>query len=326
MKKPMSPELKEKLKKIQIAGISGAMAASIILGTIACGILGNGNNTDKHSWETTQSDIDDATIKQAYKNLQQVRKTKLPVQKVWWTEKDGSKNMYLQADEQDVLELSKEMSVAVQDYYRACGATFWVSDKEEQFWPEDIEYIVAAIAFNESSYRTDCINNGGKGGITGIYESAILKTLGEEWLVPHIWGTTIPQLNCNPEQVDIFNPTTCLELTYINGGYNFATCFKQDKYFIDDGKLGDGKSKSVWTVFKGKYDNQRELEELRQRLFIAAHRFGRQKVIDAIYDRAYDAETKQKISLDDILYGSYTNSVINKAYDLKQEYKQSYGK
>ncbi len=308
MSKPTSSILKDRLKRVRIATITGVMAVSVVMGAVACNTL-----SDITGSKTSQSHTKNISTEEAYANLQEVRKTQLETHVVTWTEEDGSKAKYLQANEEDVLELSKDMSVAIEDYFKACGATDWVSDKEEQFWPEDIEYIVTAIAFNESSYRTNCMNDGGKAGITGIYKSSLLKTLDTQWLIPRIWGNTIPQVNCNPKEVDIFNPTTCLELTYENIGYNLANRFKEDKDFIDI----DGQKKCVWDMLE--YS-----EELQIRLVVAAHRFGLGNVINSIYGRNYNEEEKRYVPIEEYIYGGYVNSVMEKALELEQTYGQGF--
>ncbi|MBQ3502147.1 MAG: hypothetical protein IJA72_00580, partial [Clostridia bacterium] len=242
------------------------------------------------------------------------REIEIPTEQITWTEKDGSKSKYQQAKEEDVVYVSRQLSNAIEDYFKACGATDWVSDKNNQFWPKNIEYIVTAIAFNESSYRTNCMNAGGKGGITGVYKSALLKTFSEQWLVSRIWEDTIPQVNCNPDEVDIFNPTTCLELTLENIGYNLANRFKQDKYFTDI----DGQKKCVW-------DTLEYSEELQIRLVVASHRFGVGNVINSIYGRNYSEEEKRYIPLEEYIYGGYVNSVMEKALELEQTYEQGFG-
>lgn len=245
-----------------------------------------------------------------YEALQHVRNIKMPTYVATFPNEYGVRQEYNFAQEEDVLNVSRELSYVIEDYFKSCGASNWANEDKDQFWPEDIEYVVTAIAFRESTYRTNVINNIGCAGLTCIKEDELLKTLGNEWLVSRIWGKNVPQVNCNSETVDMFNGTTGLEYTYYNIGYNLANRFKKDKYFTDV----DGVRKSVWQVLD--YS-----DEMQKRLIIASHLFGVNNVVDAVFGRAYD-NNGNKVSLEDYINCGYVEDVMDKTYELINTYEQ----
>ena len=308
----IKPTIKNKIKKLACASGAGLSALALSLGVITLAnnaqVTDNKNDTLVNEIVSIQNET--LTLEDAYNNLQVARQIKIPTKSIIWTETDGAKNTYQQADEKDIIYASKQLSDAIQDYFKACGASDWVSDKSEKFWPDNIEYIITAIAFNESTYRTNCLNDGGKGGLVGLSKNMLLETLGSQWFKPHIWGSTVPQVSCNLEDVKVFNPTTSIEYGLYNIGYMLSNRFKQDKFFNDK----DGERKTIWTTLE--YS-----EELQIRLIIAGHRFGIDNVIDSIYNRNYDKEENRYISLEEYIYGSYVESVLAKTNELIDVYE-----
>lgn len=231
--------------------------------------------------------------------LEEIRKYNLPTVNL----KYGNK-YHQTVQEEDVLEVSRQLSTAVEEYFKSYGASDWTNEDNAQFWPKDIEYIIAAIAFRESGYRTNCINEQGCGGITGLNEDDALETL-DLWLHnTSIWGEDYPNINCNANEVDIFNPVVCMEYTYYNMGYLLANRFKKGKQFVDY----DGEIRGVWEVLPYSEDTQ-------VRLIVACHLFGVGNVIDAIFERQANGD-----DINEYIYSQYVNDVLCKRNELKAKY------
>ena len=260
--------------------------------------------------ESVLYDYSDTTTKkinpQAY--LIKLRQTKLPT-----TTKNYNGAEYKFVNEEDIIKLSKEFSIAIERYFKSCDASYWTNESVEQFWPEDIEYIITAISYKESSYRADVMNEIGCGGLTGLNKETMLDTFANQWLTPKVWGDKVPQVNCNPNEVDILNPTTCIEYTYYNIGYNLANRFKKDKYFIDI----DGTKRSVW-------DEISYTEDMQNRLIIASHLFGVNNVVDSVFERNYDKDGNL-IPINKYIYSKYVEDVLDKAITLSSKYNYNYG-
>lgn len=230
-----------------------------------------------------------------YRPLEELRKVKLPTKTQYFNGKP-----YQVVAEQDVLELSREFKYAIKDYFKACGAGDWTSTSTQDFWPEDIEYIVTAIAFVESSYRADVINNIGCGGLTGIQKEDTLQTLNGWANNSGIWGSTIPYINCNPAEVDMFNPATCIEYTYYSIGYNLANRLKKDKSFIDN----NGRKQSVWKHVDYTPENQRDM-------IIASHFWGLTNVVNGATNT-----TGKGRDANFYMNSDYVNKVLDKYQDI----------
>ena len=156
------------------------------------------------------------------------------------------------------------------------------------------------------------MNSLGCGGITCLKKSEVLKTLGEQWYVSHIWGSNIPDVNCTETEVDIFNPTVAIEYTYHYLGYNMANRFKKDKRFLDV----DGVRRSIW-------DEIEFSEEMQTRLLIASYFWGIGNVTNSVFGRPN--EKGEIVSINDYLYSDYVEDVLDKMQELKNTYEQGLG-
>lgn len=306
----------KKLKKVIILDITAISLVSLILLTSLGIEKVNSKNIDLTDTdaETTQEEVvenDITEAKEQVRSLQQLRQVKMHTYTNTFKDEDGVRREYICVNEEEVVDLSREFSVAIEDYFKSCGASNWTNDDLKQFWPEDIEYMVTAIAYRESTYRTNISNDLGCSGLTCLNKVSTLNSLGQQWLVPRIWGDKVPQINCNPEEVDVLNPTTSIEYTYYNIGYNLANRLKKDKYFIDT----DGTRRSIWQVLD--YS-----EETQNRLLIAMHLFGINNVTDAVFGNKIDSETGKKVSVEQYIYSDYVEDVLNKMYELKNTYEQ----
>ena len=269
------------------------------------------NNTETTIIEKTNNSVS-KTKQQAYKDMQQVLNTELKTYKSYFKDDDGVKRKYDFVYEQDLLQLSGDMSIALEDYFKACGASYWTDEDEQQFWPKDIECIVTAIAYKESTYRVNVENDLGCKGLTGLKETALLNSL-DNWLVPATWGNDMTHISFDENAVDMFNPTTCIEYTYYNIGYNLVHWYKNDKTFVDK----DGARKSVW-------DTIPYTEEMQVRMIVATHLYGIGNMLDAVYQRP-NVEGKI-VPLDDYIYSDYVEDVLDKTYELKNTYNRSLAK
>jgi len=224
----------------------------------------NTNINDNTSGTQTPTSTNTQEQTKQYRSLDELRQVKLPTQT-----KTFKGVEYEVVAEEDLLNIAREFKYAIKDYFKAHGAGDWTNAELEQFWPEDIEYMVTAIAFVESSYRTNVINNLGCGGLTGIQKEDMLKTLDGWANNTNIWGADVPYINCNPDEVDIFNPVTCIEYTYYNIGFNLANRLKKDKAFVD----GNGQKQSVWKNIDYSAETQNDM-------IIASHFWGVNNVVD----------------------------------------------
>ena len=308
------PSLKS-MQKVTIVTLSAlALSVTVTLASIGFEMA---DNLKYQTTQTNKSNINYSTYKHnpsnkqesvqkpqnAYEELLQLRQTKLPV-----TIKSVKGVKYNYVDEQDVLELSTQFARVLEDYYKSCDAGNWTTD--EDFWPEDIDYIVTAIAKQESSYRTNIVNDRGCEGLTGIDKNIVLDTLRDEWFVQHIWKTKIPKVDCTMEGVDFYNPTMSIEYTYHYLGYNMANRFKKDKYFTDD----DGARRCIWN--KLEYS-----EEIQNRLLIASYFWGIDNVTKSVFGRPNNQEVI--VPIEDYIYSDYVEQVLDKTHQLKQDYNKS---
>ena len=304
----MKRTLKNKLKKVTLASMGAVMATIITLGSVFVCLPNEKIDIDETTSiqqpETSldKKDVTSSTAHSPYERLLNVRNIKLPTYTQTYKDEDGIKRQYEFASEEDVLNLSREFSVAIEDYLRSCGAGYWTNADTEQFWLNDMEYIVAAMAFRESTYRTNYVNEQGYGGITGFDDVDSLKTLREQWFVEHVWGNNVPDVDCSSEGFDISNPNQCMELTYHYLGYTLATRFKKDKHFNFKGER-----RCIW-------DEIDFSEELQTRMVIASYFWGVGNVTNAVF--GYPNEKGEVVSLDDYLYSFYVEDVLDKAYEL----------
>ena len=240
-----------------------------------------------------------------YQRLQSVRKTKLPTYVDNYRDEDEIARKYKFAHEKDVVALSVEMADVLEDYFKSIGAIHWTSDDKKQFWPDGIGYTVAAIAYRESTYRTNIVNGEGCQGITCIKEDALMKSLGE-WFTTDRWGDSIATISCKADEVDMLNPTTNIEYMYHEIGYYLAHWYKS--FNKDRGKS------SVW-------DKLEYSEELQERLIIATHLFGIGNMEDSIYKRCN--EDGVIVTLEDYIYSDYVEDVLAKKQELINTYKHN---
>lgn len=216
---------------------------------------------------------------------------------------DGVKKEYDVLKEEDVLNISRNFSIALERYLLEFGASYWTNPDKQQFWPEDIEYIMVGIAYKESTYRTNYINNGRYGGLTGFDEHESLKTLKEEWFTERIWDEGMPDVDCSDENFDLFNPNQCIEYTYHHFGYSLANWFKKDKYFYYKGER-----RCIW-------DKLDYSEEIQTRLLIANHLWGIDNILCSIY--GLENEDGLIVPIEKYIYGDYVEGVLAKAHELK---------
>jgi len=301
------------LKKAIVVNIASlSLVGAILLGSLGYERINQNTNQNSNMVENVQVQVnageDTQLPTRKYKTIHQLRSVELPTYSNTFKDDDGIRRMYDFVHEEDVLNLSTELKYATEEYLRSYGASYWTNPDEKQFWPEDMEYIVAAIAHTESSYRINSKNKKGYGGITGFDDVDSLKTLREQWFVSHIWGSNIPDVDCSSENFDMFNPNQCMELTYHYLGYTMANRFKKDKHFIDD---YDGARRCIW-------DKLEFSEETQTRLMIASYFWGIGNVTNSVFGHPNDKG--EIVSIDDYLYSSYVEKVLAKTYELKNTY------
>lgn len=238
---------------------------------------------------------------QDFKSLEELRKVKLPT----YTDiVNGVECSFVK--EEDLIEYSKQMSKAVEQYFKSCGATNWANEESEQFWPEDIEYLVVAIAFQESSYRTDYINDEGCGGLLGLNKKDVLNTINSWVTNKAVWEDKMPNINCNYNEVDLFDPAKSIEYAYYLMGYKLANFYKNDKQFYHNGEY-----KNLWEKSKANYS-----EELQEKWLTASWLFGDTNVINSIYGVQQEGHT-----INDYLNSKYVKSINEKKEELKNIYE-----
>lgn len=315
----------KKDKKVMLASVATiALSMAITLTTIGCEV-----NSKKYDLEPSKPEVSQAEVitqevttpkpkfvpKQTdliatwprQRSLEQLQYAKVPTYTTTFKDDDGVKREYEFVEEEDLLQISRELSVAIKDYFKAHGASDWSNPDEERFWPENIEYIVVAIAFAESSYRTNYINDIQCGGLTGLHKESLLKSLNGWANNTEVWGEDIPYINCNPDEVDIFNPITCMEYTYYNIGYVLANRLKKNKSFVDD----NGCKQSIWkhTPYS---------DEVQTDLVIANNLWG----IDNI-ETAGLGINKDGYTVEYFRNSEYVNKVLNKTNELINTYENS---
>ncbi len=294
-------------KKVLIKSTALLLLAMTIGEFSACNTREQGQDIDIIDIQQPQ------TTEEAYNNLKKVTSIKMPTYEDTYKDPDGVRRKYNFVYEEDVLSVSAQLSIAIEDYFKACGASDWADPNTEQFWTEDVEYIVAAMAFKESCYRTnstnderDCV------GLVGINEELLLPTL-EQWLTLPVWEPTYPNVEFDSTKVDMFNPTTSLEYTYYNMGYNLVNRFQKGKRFYDEKTQSE---LSVW-------DKLEYSPQLQIKLVIASHLFGLDNVIDSVFERNYD-EYGKLIPLSRYINSEYVNTILEKTEDLKSTYNVNY--
>jgi len=255
-------------------------------------------NTSTSTSVSTSTNSGDNVNKPKYRSLEELRQAELPT---YVDRYEGQEYCFVR--EEDVLEISREFKYAIEDYFKEHGAGNFTNLSE--FWPEDIEYIVTAIAFTESTYRTNCMNEVGCGGLAGIKKEDLLKSLNGWANNTSIWGKNIPYINCNPDEVDIFNAVISIEYTYYNIAYNLVNRFRKDKTFTDQ----DGKKQNIWKNIEYSEDTQTEL-------VIASHFWGMTNVVNGALNntgKGRDAEFYQN--------SDYVNKVLKKKAELINTYE-----
>lgn len=344
------PQLK-KMRKVTLASIAGLSALAISLGTIIT--VGCASQTQRPEYISVpehtiavepELEVDENQIeyvgkaeqkpadskqiyfpedhkdtmtaeqKDSYEELCKVASQKLETYEGNYKDNDGVTRKYLFVkNEEDLIQLSKELSVAVKNYFKAYGASDWANPDEEMFWPENIEYLVVAIAWRETEYRTNTWNEeSGCGGITALNKEMLLKTFTHgNWLTEDVWGKHIPYINCNPNEVDVFNLGQNMLYQYLNIGYNLANRLKNEKTFYDEEsntRIG------VWQKLN-------YTDEMQDRLIIASQLFGINNVVNSVFDRNYNEKEKRYIPLKEYVDSSYTNDVMNKFNELVDKYE-----
>ena len=294
----------KKLKKVIICTSAALLVASTTF-FVSLGLTNNNPSTEDFKTKQTQSSSDKHTQTPKYRSLEELRKVKLPTHTEYF---DGVP--YQVVDEEDVLKLSREFKYAIQDYFESRGAIYWTNNDTKQFWPKDIEYIVTAMAFNESTYRTDVSNDKGCVGLLGIRKADMLKSINGWANDTTIWGKDIPYVNCNPDEVDVYNPVTAIEYTYYYMGYHLANVLKKDTTFNYNGK-----EHCLWDYTKFSSSKQ-------TKLLVASHFWGYGNLTTSAL-----GINEQGYTLDTLLDSQYVTRVINKYQDLIElERKQQLNK
>lgn len=247
--------------------------------------------------------IDTEIGQQSYRSLEELRNESLPTRS-----KEFGDKQYLITSERAVLEISTEFKWAIKDYFKKYGASDWSNPDDKQFWPEDIEYVITAIAYKESSYRTNCINDRGCAGLTGLNKNDLLVSL-NVWTNAPAWGSNKPYINCNPDEVDVFNGARAIEYAYYNVGYNLANFLKKDKVFIHE----NGNQYCIW-------DYVEYSDEMQLRMLIASHFFGIGNVVDSAL-----GIHKDNIKIEQYVYSNYVENVLDKAYSMINIYEPQLG-
>lgn len=292
----MKKLIKDKLRRGTLIGLATLMTAT----STACSMESDQIDNDQEI-AIVEKDVEQS----AYERLQGLRKTKLATYMDTYKEEDGTKDKYLYAYEEDVLELSIQMADAIKEHFESMGAIHWTSDDKKKFWPDDIGYTVTAIAYRESSYRTNIVNDKGCQGITCIKEEDLMDSL-DNWLTTDRWGDGVKYISFDADKVDMLNPTTCIEYTYYSIGYHLAHWYKH--FNKNRGKA------SVW-------DTIEYSEDLQERLIIATHLFGIGNMEASIYKRP---NQKGKIvPLKEYIYSDYVEDVLAKKQELIHNYKHN---
>lgn len=289
----MKESLMNKLRRGAILGVAGLVTVT----SSACSM---DIETDRNQEIAI---VQKTTEQSAYERLQNLRKTKLTTYVDTYLEEDGTKPYYKYAHEKDVLKLSIKMADAIQDHFESIGAIHWTSDDKKQFWPEDIGYTVTAIAYRESSYRTNIVNDKGCQGITCIKEVDLMDSL-DDWLTTERWGDGVKYISFNVDEVDMLNPTTNIEYMYYEIGYYLAHWYK-------DFNKNRGKS-SVW-------DKLEYSEDLQERLIIATHLFGIGNMEASI--KNLPNEDGKIVPPKDYVYSDYVEDVLAKKHELINTYR-----
>ena len=289
-------KMKDSFKRGALIGLSSLIIAT----STGCSLV-----TDEIEKTPEVAIVENISEQSPYQRLQAIRKTKLPTYETTFKDDDGVKRKYKFAHEEDVVELSVEMADVLEDYFKSIGAKHWTSDDKKQFWPDDIGYTVAAIAYRESTYRTNIVNEEGCQGITCIKEDELMESLGG-WLTTDRWGKSIKAISCDADKVDMLNPTTNIEYIYHEIGYYLAHWYKS--FNKDRGKS------SVW-------DKLSYTEDLQERLIIATHLFGIGNMTASIDNRPN--EDGKIVPLKDYVYSDYVEDVLAKKQELINNYKHN---
>lgn len=290
--------MKEVLKSNKRVKITKAIASILLVANFVMPISCAKNSQNQaESKESVKIEIPQ------YRNLYELRKVELPT---YQNRFDGK--TYTFVDEKDVFEYCVELKYAIKEYFKNYGASDWFSPQEQKFWMDDIEYIVTAIAYRESSYRTNCINELGCGGIAGINKEQVLETL-DNWLHnPSTWGSNLPDVKTSVEEVDVFNPATSLEYTYYNIGYVSRVIFQKNKKFEYYGEMY-----CIW-------DNVPFTKSNQIKLIIASHLYGIGNIVDASKGVQKDGH-----DINYYINSNYVQDILEKTEELKSKYKSELG-
>lgn len=306
----------KKLKsKKYVKIVSGVMALSIVAGAFAgCGTNKYGDDTASHTTSintthvaVTQAEDYVSKIDTDYSSLSPKQALKKAQNTKMYTYLDnyGTEGNFLYTNEDECHIMSEIFRDVIMDYFKYYEASDWVSDDLGKFWPDNMAELMTAIAYKESSFRTNLTNDEGFTGMMQLDEASVLKSL-ENWMNAPAWGDNGPYINCNPDQIDMHNPTKCLEYSYYYMGYILCNFLKENKRFKRE---ADGKYYCVWDYVKFS-------EETQLRALIASYRFGPTKVTDAMMGMSKDNETAN----------TYLNSeYVNTALEHMQRYINQYG-
>lgn len=289
-------------KKLALATASALLTISTLLGTVGCV---NSQQTDETRLAYSQQQTSTQTLKRL--SIQELRQTQLPTYQQYFTE-NGERKMYDCVEEADVLKYCIQLKYALEDYYKSLGASDWCEPNRDKFWFDDIEYIVTAIAFKESTYRANLpVNSKGCSGLTCLNKHDVISSL-HGWLGNSaIWGNDMPDVCLNENQIDILNPATCLEYTFLNIGYTCRNALQEDRKFTVQGStycLSDKISYDGDTITK---------------LAVASHLFGIGNIAKATYGVHENGDT-----IGEYLNSQYVKDVMSKAQQLKLTYGDKY--
>lgn len=240
-------------------------------------------------------------------SIQELREVELPTYQQYFTE-NGKRDLYDCVEEEEVLKYCIQLKYALEDYYKSLGASDWCEPNKDKFWFDDIEYIITAVAYKESTYRANLPPNSKDcSGITCLKKDDCLKSL-RGWLGnTSIWGSNMPDLSFDENKVDVLDAKTCLEYTFLMFGFNCRNMLQEGRHFTIDGKtycLSDKLEYADDTVTK---------------LAIASHLFGPGNVAKATYGIQENGDT-----INEYLNSAYVKGVLAKAQELKLLYGGKY--
>lgn len=286
-------------KKLKIAGASALLALSTLLGTVGCS---SARQVETPQPAYTQQNSANESVETLERlSIQELRQVKLPTYQQYFTE-NGERRLYDFVEEEDILKYCIQLKYALEDYYKSLGASDWCEPKEGKFWFDDIEYVVTAMAFRESTYRaSNPENSKGCSGLTCLNKTDVLNSL-QGWLGnPSIWGSNMPDVSFDPNRVDILDASTCLEYSFLYIGYTCRNALQEGRRFTHKGQtycLSD----------KISYD-----DNTLTKLAVATHLFGIGNMAEA-----------SSTTLNEYLNSQYVKDVMSKAQELKLKYDNKY--